>query len=52
MNNKENKNFEEYQYLDQIQSILNRGKIKSDRTGVGTLSIFGSQSRYSLRNSN
>lgn len=45
-----NKRHEEYQYLDQIQQILSNGAKKDDRTGTGTLSIFGMQSRYSLRN--
>ena len=41
---------EEYQYLNHIEKILNGGFNKSDRTGVGTYSIFGAQMRYSLRN--
>jgi thymidylate synthase len=41
---------DEYQYLNQIQNILDNGSVKSDRTGTGTKSIFGGQSRYSLRN--
>ncbi|XP_023235552.1 thymidylate synthase-like [Centruroides sculpturatus] len=48
--NKTLERHEEYQYLDQIQYILNKGAKKDDRTGTGTLSIFGMQSRYSLRN--
>ena len=36
---------EEYQYLNLIRQILAKGKHKDDRTGVGTLSVFGSQLR-------
>ena len=36
------------QYLDIMQKILDEGIKKEDRTGVGTLSIFGTQSRYDL----
>jgi len=45
----ENKH-EEYQYLEQISKIMSCGKVKSDRTGTGTKSLFGMQARYSLRN--
>ncbi|OQV17793.1 Thymidylate synthase [Hypsibius exemplaris] len=40
---------DEQQYLDQLRYILDKGNFKDDRTGVGTLSVFGMQSRYSLR---
>lgn len=43
-------NSEEMQYLNTIERIIATGSKRLDRTGVGTLSIFGSQMRYSLRN--
>ncbi len=36
-------------YLDQIRHVLENGDKRCDRTGTGTLSVFGMQTRYDLR---
>ncbi|MEZ4360508.1 MAG: thymidylate synthase [Kofleriaceae bacterium] len=36
-------------YLELVQHVLDHGEPRSDRTGVGTLSLFGAQTRYDLR---
>ena len=42
-------NHEEEQYLNLIRQIVTDGCVKDDRTGVGTISLFGAQMRFSLR---
>jgi len=40
---------EEYQYLDAIREIIDKGVSMSDRTGVGTRSMFGKMMRFDLQ---
>ena len=36
-------------YLDSLRQVLEQGTVQQDRTGTGTISVFGMQQRYDLR---
>ena len=38
----------EYQYLDILQELLDHGDERRDRTGVGTLALFGRHMRFDV----
>jgi thymidylate synthase len=35
-------------YLDSLKFVLENGQVREDRTGIGTIGVFGMQSRYDL----
>jgi thymidylate synthase len=41
----------EYQYLDLLKQVLEGGDRRIDRTGIGTLSIFGAMARFDVSQS-
>jgi dihydrofolate reductase/thymidylate synthase len=43
---------DEYKYLNLAKHILENGNIREDRTGTGTISLFGTQLRFDISNGN
>lgn len=47
--NKSSTNVDELKYLNSVREIFKYGKVRADRTGTGTIGLFGMQLRYNLR---
>jgi thymidylate synthase/dihydrofolate reductase len=47
-NNKDQKCFNENEYLNLASNILNDGNTRTDRTGTGTVSLFGPQMTFDI----
>ena len=48
MTHADEKRHPEYQYLDLLHELLEHGDQRLDRTGVGTLALFGREMRFDL----
>jgi dihydrofolate reductase/thymidylate synthase len=42
---------EEQKYLDYMKHILDNGNVRDDRTGTGTISVFGNQMKFDISQS-
>lgn len=42
---------QEYNYLNLMKNILDNGNVRDDRTGTGTVSLFGTQMRFDISES-
>jgi thymidylate synthase len=49
MSNRRDRIFAVRQYHDLLRLVLEKGRSRADRTGTGTLSVFGAQTRFDLR---